>query len=121
MGKEFFDHDQFSGITEFIETDGDIARVTSSQDVQPVIERAKAYANEGLTDKGIKDSMWHYCDVPLTILVELKKKGINMFHPGPGDWQKFFDTIESDYPLLKLTAKKHRIAKQRVKKEIILP
>lgn len=120
--KELFDHDQFSGITEFIETDGDITRVTSSHDVEPVIERCKAYANEGLTDKGIKDGMWHYCDVPLTILVEMKQKhGINLFHPGPGDWQKFFDRIESDYPLLKLTHKKHRISRPRVKKEIILP
>lgn len=107
--KEFFEHDQFSGITEFIETDGDIAKVHSTQDVEPLIEYNKARANEGICDSGIKDSMWHYCDVPLTILVEMKKKGINMFHPGPGDWKRFFDEINVNYPYLKTTHKKHAI------------
>lgn len=106
---EKLDHDKFSGITEFIETDGDIAKVHSVQDVEPLIELNKARANEGICDQGIKDGMWHYCDIPMTILIEMKKKGINLFHPSPGDWKRFFNEVNTNYPYLKTTHKRHAI------------
>ena len=80
--------------------------VRTQQDCQAVIDHAAVQRAEGMRDKGIDGHMKKYCDLPMAIILELKKKGINMLRPSNGDWKRFFQEIETNYPLLKTTEMK---------------
>lgn len=108
MSREIFEHDANTGMTHYWDEDpttGDV-QFTSEEDVEPLVERNKLWANEGATDQGIKNGLFHYADIPMSLVHELKKKGIDLMHPSPADWQAFFKIVETDYPMLKTTHKK---------------
>ena len=102
---EFFDYDPLTGVSHYTEQDGDTTIVHTVQDLTPLVERNKKIANEGLKDGGIKDSWWHYCDIPPVVELALRKKGINIHDPDHG--KAMFKEINQNYPYLKLTHKKH--------------
>src|SRR3990167_1079544 len=105
MAREFFEYDPLTGVTYETEQIGDTTILHTSQDLTPLLERNKRIANEGAKDKGIKESWWHYCDIPPVIYLELKKKGIDIHNPDHG--KAMFREINANYPALKLTHKRH--------------
>lgn len=105
MAKEFFEYDPLRGITYYTEQDGDDTILHTSQDLTPLIERNKAIANAGLKDNGIKESWWHYCDIPPVVELALRKKGIDIHNPDHEE--AMFREINTNYPVLKLTDKWH--------------
>ena len=80
--------------------------IRSEQDCQPVLDRAAKQRATGERDKGIAGHMKHYCYLPNGVALELMKKGINMMRPTNSDWARFFQEIETNYPMLKTTEKK---------------
>lgn len=102
---EFFDYDPLTGISYFTEQQGDDTLLIRTQDVQPLLDRNKAMANEGVMDKGIKENWWHYCDIPAVVELELRKKGIDIYNPDHG--KRMFQEINANYPYLKRTHKTH--------------
>lgn len=104
---EWFDYDEFTGATTYFDHDeiDDKTTLYTVQNVQGLLDRNKSIANQGLADQGIKENWWHYCDIPLTVELELRKKGIDISNPDHG--KKMFEIINRDYPYLKLTTKKH--------------
>ena len=105
---KYFDYDPFTGMHETMDIE-DSGRVTIHQeeDVAPVLDNCKGNANWGLTDHGIKRSFWHYADIPLSVVLELKKQGIDIYDRNCT--KAMFDKINRDYPYLKVTAKTHAI------------
>lgn len=106
-----FDYDPLTGLRTMIETvdldRGADITIYQEEDVEPALDICKAAANEGVTDHGIKSGFWHYCHIPDTVVMELKKKGIDITKKA--DHRKMFDEINANYPYLKVTAKTHAI------------
>lgn len=110
MAREFFDYDPLTGVTELIEFEdgpgGQLkAHVTSVQDVRPLLDRNKAWANSGAKDAGIKSGMWHYASIPPAVELELLNKGINIHNRE--HHKRMFAELNSNYPYLKTTHKRH--------------
>ena len=104
---QFFDYDPNTGVQDFFAFDeiNGVARIKSVQDVEPLLNRQKLYRDEGLKDRGIKSGLWHYASIPTTVAMELRNKGIDIFNK---DHQKaMFKEINTNYPHLKATVKKH--------------
>ena len=77
VNRRLFDHDEFSGITEWYmyddETDGFI--IESVQDVEPLVELNKSLYND--TEKHTKYGEWtRIASIPPVIVMELAKQGI---------------------------------------------
>src|SRR5262245_6931159 len=105
MSKELIDND--FGTVSWIDYYDGKAWIRSEQDVEPVIEHATAMRNDGrgdpkLTGPGMK--LLYY--LPNAVIMELRKKGINMMSPKEEDFRKCDKEIELNYPYLKVTAKK---------------
>ena len=110
MAKQITGYDADTGVTDYldiIEEGGNLtAVVEQSQDVQPLLDRNSEYANLGATDAGIKKGLWLYCSIPLTVVVELRNKGIDVYKSS--DRKRVFQAINRDYPYLKTTSKTHQ-------------
>ena len=76
--------------------------VKSTQDVEPLLERNKRLRDtENVTGKV---GEWkHYASVPMVIVEELMKKGINMFSNDKDQLKAAQKEIETNYPYLKTT------------------
>lgn len=105
---EFLHTDPSSGLSYYTSQEPVTGKtiLRTEQDVKPVIDHAAVQRAEGTRDKGICGHMKKYCDLPMSVILDLKKKGINMLRPQPGDWRRFFQEIETNYPLLKTTEMK---------------
>lgn len=103
MAKEFFDYDPFTGATEFFDFDEQtgIATIETTQDVEPLLERARMSRINGLRDGGIKESWFHYAEIPLVYFLKMRKIGIDMNDP-----KEINRAINTYYPELKMTEKK---------------
>ena len=65
---EFFDYAPFTGLTEYVEIDSNgLISIHTYQDVQPVMDYAKALANEGLQDGNFRGEGWLYAVIPALI------------------------------------------------------
>lgn len=104
-----FEYDPFTGISRMIDWEetatGARAIVTTSQDVSPLLDRNKAIANDGAADAGIKAGMWLYGSIPTLVVMELKKKGVDVFNPD--HTKRVFQEINANYPYCKTTYKTH--------------
>lgn len=80
------------------------AVIKSIHDPSAVVDHCKALANDGLTDKGIKQGFWRVAAIPMWVVVEMKKKGVNIL--GKHDTKAACKLIERDYPWLKTTSKR---------------
>lgn len=99
---DFFEIDPISGIrSEFKwnETDQEYT-IHRTQDVEPVLDFAKAMANEGgLNRADIKKGWWLYAKIPAIVEIQMRAKGISITNP---DHQKrMFEEINTHYPHLK--------------------
>lgn len=106
MGKwyEKNPHTGIREVNEFQEESGKLV-VTKTEDVEPLLDRNAELRATNATNIGIKKGLWLYASIPVTVQYELLKRGINIFRGE--DRKKMFDVIESDYPYLKTTNKKH--------------
>ncbi len=111
MAKEFFNYDPTNGMTEWFDYDDetDTVSITRSQDVTAAIDRATRIRNEGILDRQIKEDNYlcHYCDIPLSVILEMRGKGIDVFNDDHAP--RVFDEINKNYPYLKLTNLTHAI------------
>jgi hypothetical protein len=105
MPGEFLDFDPNSGLSYFHAEEDGKTIIHTRQDVEPVLREAARQRATGERDQG-KTHMRHYAYLPMSIVLELKKKGINMMNPHPGDWKRFFYEMETNYPHFKTTEKK---------------
>jgi hypothetical protein len=90
--RRFFDHDEFSGLTEwFIGTDEGFI-IETTQDVEPLIEANKRLWNN--TEKHTKYGEWtRIASTPFVILMELNKKGILRMDGSILDDKKYRDWL----------------------------
>jgi hypothetical protein len=100
---------QFNGIqpdgsAEFVafDNDDDSMIVRKVQDATPFLERAHEAQASG-SWRGEDNTFWHYASVPVTIIEEMYRKGINFFDEA--DARKVFAEINLNYPWLKCTPK----------------
>ena len=76
-------------------------------DLEPTLEYAKALrlASE-YTRNGIKRDWWHYCHIPVIVIMELRMKyGLDVYNKN--HQKRVFEVINRDYPYLKVTEKSH--------------
>lgn len=98
-----------SGLEHFVDQNEDEEeRHHFQQDVQPVMDYAKALRNDGLTDSGIKREFWHYAILPPVVILKLRYEyGIDVFKR---DHQKrMMEIINRDFPNCKTTNKMHTV------------
>ncbi len=102
---EFFDYDPMTGLRYDYGFDEETGRaaITTTQDVQAVLDYTKALANDGATDKGIKKGWWLYAKVPAIVQLQLRAKGIRL--DDPTATQRIIAEINENYPHLKCTQK----------------
>lgn len=105
---KFFDYDPITGLTEYFDHDDQSGRslIRTVEDVEPLLERNKALARDNLADGQNSDSFKLYASIPMTVVMELRKKGIDVFKKGHEE--AVFKAIEQDYPYLKTTQKRMR-------------
>lgn len=75
MGK-ILSYDPYTGIKETFEGNGDGSfSIRTDQDCQRIVNFNKACQNEPLLkQRGIKEEMYHFARVPLTVLLDWKTK-----------------------------------------------
>lgn len=106
MSRELFEFDPQTGIRRYIEDDGEHGRIaTSEQDCTALVERNKRWANSGAKDGGIKENWWHICDIPPTVVVEMKKAGMDILSGDDRQFKRALQYIQTNYPYLKTTHK----------------
>lgn len=109
---EFFDYDPLTGLTEYYEEtpDGKI-HIHTYQDIEPALELAKRYRNEGGPDEAWKKRGWTlYAHLPPIIVGHMLKRGINVHDQN--DLPKVVREINTTYSQFKTTDKHHAV-KQR--------
>lgn len=110
MSKRIVDYDPATGVTTYFEyeADTDTSVISTVQDVEPILERNKLLSNNSdYTKQGIKESWWHYADIP-NVLIEkwLREDGIDVYNK---DHERavFRKLNDPQYRFLKVTAKHH--------------
>lgn len=103
---EFFDYDPVSGLTyktDYSWADNTIT-LRSEQDVQPHLDMThKIRRGEGMRIEG---DWWLYASIPPSVeLILLEKYKLNINKKE--DFPKAMKVIETDFPYLKCTNKKH--------------
>jgi len=93
----YTDHDELTGKTY----------LHSQQDVTALVERNKKLANEGVTDHGIKRDLWLWASLPSTVIVDLMRRGMNLYSGDEDVHRRIRQIVNSEYPYLKTTWKKH--------------
>jgi len=107
---KFVDFDPLTGVQMWEDHTRDDMRhqYHYRQDVTGVLEVAKAERINGLTDAGIKKDLWLYARIPPVVILELRfKHGVDIFKRA--DMKKAFQLINSEYPHLKCTEKRHTL------------
>jgi hypothetical protein len=102
---DFLDYDPLTGIAHYFAHDemtGQSA-ITTVQDIEPLLERNKALANEGATDGGIKKGWWLYASIPAVVQLKMRAKGIRL--DDPDATKRIIQEINEHYPMLKCTQK----------------
>ncbi len=105
---ELFDYDPETGQTDYFDYDHLTGKftITTVEDVQPLLDLNASYRNEGI--KNVKGS-WirHYATVPMTVILEMKKKGIDFYNEDHS--KRVFQEIEANYPYLKVDNMRHGV------------
>lgn len=106
---KFVDINESNGVATYEDSyDGHI-QLHYRQDVEPILEVAKAERINGLTDHGIKQDMWLYARIPPVVILEMRfKYGVDIFKRD--HLKKAFELINREYPYLKTTEKRHTLA-----------
>ena len=106
---EFFDYDEMTGLAEYYEETGDgKGHIHTYQNVEPCLDLVERLRNEGATDEVFKkNGVAMYAQLPLSIVGQLLKKGINVFDQN--DMPKVVKEIETTYSRFKTTYKRHSV------------
>lgn len=108
MAFEFFDYDPLTGVRESLAFEDGKIHIRYEQDVQPILDKARALNNEGMTDENFKKhGVALYAMIPPVVQGALIKKGINFLDPN--DIGKLLSEINTNYPYLKTTDKVHTV------------
>lgn len=83
--------------------DGDNLVIHIKQDVQPVLDYAKAQRNSGANDKA--GDFAKYAVIPAHVEVALRQKGINIYNGA--QTKELLREINQNYPYLKVTNLHH--------------
>lgn len=102
---EFLDFDPLTGVAHYFEHDEvtNETRITTVQDVEPVLEWNKRVRNDNLTDGGIKKGWWLYAKIPAAVELKMRAKGIKLTDPDATT--RIVQEINEHYPQLKTTQK----------------
>ena len=92
--KEYFHHDEAT----------DTTTITTVQDVSGFLDKLANKRNIVGSD-AITEEFWHYASIPAVVEIELRNKGINIYNPEHR--KAMFKEINSNYPYLKTTNKRH--------------
>jgi|SRR6185369_141254 len=105
----YFDHDPITGVVEYYEETADGKyHIHSYQDVEPIMDAAQRMRNEGGPDEAWKkNAATMYATLPMTIVAQLMKKGINVFDQN--DMPRVIEEINTNYSKFKTTYKKHAL------------
>jgi hypothetical protein len=109
MAKRLLDYDPLTGMRTWFDYDSnDVMYLTEEQDVNPILDSNAAKRNDTeYSRKGIKKDWWHYADIPLVVILELKRKhGVDLMAKKV-DWKSAFKIINREYPYLKTTTGTH--------------
>lgn len=104
-----FDHDPETGVTEYFDYDpiNDSVSITTTQDVTHFLDRMNAIrSNPEISQKGMKEDWWCYASIPVTVELELRKKGLHL--DNRDHMKAILREINANYPYLKATTKWHR-------------
>lgn len=106
---ELFDYDPITGVAEYYEehSDGKIS-IHSVQDVEPAMDAAQRLRNSGSPDEAWKKTgTTMYAALPLGIVGDMMKRGINIFDPN--DLKKVIHEVNTTYSNFKTTHKHHEL------------
>lgn len=105
---ELFNYDPLTGATEYYDFDpmSGVAKVTAVQELSPLLDHNQALRNEGIKHK-TGSPIRHYATVPLTVILEMKAKGIDFY--AKDDQSKIIREIEANYPHLKVDNMRHSV------------
>jgi hypothetical protein len=110
---EFFEYSPHNGVQELWDYDQQTGKawIRHNGDHEAFFSRNAESRNTRACDKGImengKEFHW-YCSIPPVVQIELRTKGIDIYSKDPVMIRRMFDEINQNYPLLKMTDKKHR-------------
>jgi hypothetical protein len=102
---EFLDFDPETGVAHYFDYDHetDLSRITTVQDIEPLLEYNQRLRNERATDGGIKAGWWLYAKIPAVVQLKMRAKGIDI--NDPGSTKRIIQEINEHYPQLKTTVK----------------
>lgn len=107
---DFFHYDPLTGVREFFDYDDatGVATIRREQNVQAAVDYATEIRNAGMSDRkyakhGKEAAL--YAILPAGVQLELMAKGIDIHDPNCT--RRLLETINRDYPYLKLTDKVH--------------
>ena len=105
---ELIDYNPLTGERCVMSFSNGKVHITNEQDTTPILDYATELRNNtGYSQRGIKKDQWHYARIPNGVMLEMKQKyGVDMF-TGKPDWPAIFRCINTHYPNLKTTDKKH--------------
>ena len=106
---DFFDFDPITGVVEYYEEtpDGKF-HIHSRQDVEPLKDAALRMRNEGGPDDAWKKTgHTMYASLPMVIVHDMLKRGINVFDQN--DMPRVIQEINTNYSAFKTTYKHHEI------------
>ncbi len=104
---KFVDYDPQRGLATYEDMDSsNKLQIHYRQDVEPLLDYTRTLRNEGATDKGIKNDLWHYAQIPQVVILEMRfKHGVDIFNKN--HTKRVFELINREYPHLKTTEKMH--------------
>jgi len=101
-----FDYDPITKVSQFFDYDPitDKIHITHEQDVSQFLEEAKRARAEAPM-KGKVETFSHYAIIPPIVEMELAKKGLRL--NDKNCTKRLIQEIETNYPGLKVTNKRH--------------
>jgi hypothetical protein len=112
---QFFDFDPLTGIRTDMDYDEEtgVATLIQSSDISAAVDYAKAIANSGLADHGIKQGLWKYAVIPPIVQIALRQKGLDIYSKDVAMQNRVLREIDENYPWIKTTTKTHRVKQKR--------
>lgn len=106
---ELFDYDPLTGVAEYYEETADGKfHIHTLQDVEPALDAAQRLRNEGHADEAWKkQGVTMYASIPLGIVGDMMKRGINVFDPN--DLKRVVHEVNTTYSHCKTTYKHHEL------------
>jgi hypothetical protein len=103
MARELLEYDPLTGTRydfDYDEATGKVS-IDTTQDIERALETIKMSRDNALRDHGIKESWFHYAEIPLVYLLKMRKMGISWDDP-----KEINKAVNTYWPELKMTAKK---------------